>query len=249
MMSHTFLSRGTAAIVYPAGCGAVTVALVLAGTSAAAQTSSTTRSQDLVKMDPAALVRFVDESRPAPVSAVLKDRVLAGLPKKGVVENLDEDARRKLAAVVPVLEAARRASVYTIKVIDVPEAFVGLHARTVLLISLPILRLVSDHELRALVAHETGHEYVHAEYERAMAAGNSGRLQDLELVCDIIGVVTLYTIGQKASSLVAGIEKILRSYPVRFGREMEHPDYPSFVLRRSVVLGLEQKISRAAGPR
>jgi hypothetical protein len=38
------------------------------------------------------------------------------------------------------------------------------------------------------VAHETAHEYVH---ERARAEGHSGRLQDLELVCDIIAVMTL----------------------------------------------------------
>ena len=34
----------------------------------------------------------------------------------------------------PVLEVAQRESVYAIKVIDVPHAFVGLHARTVVLI-------------------------------------------------------------------------------------------------------------------
>ena len=65
------------------------------------------------------------------MSAVLKNRVLAGLPREGIVEDLDEQARRKLAAVAPVLEAVGRAPVYAIKVIDVPEAFVGLHARTV----------------------------------------------------------------------------------------------------------------------
>ena len=64
MTIRAFLIWRTAAIVHAAGCGAVAVALVLAGTSAAAQPPSTTRSRDLLEIDPPALVRFLDESRP-----------------------------------------------------------------------------------------------------------------------------------------------------------------------------------------
>ena len=243
----TLLASGTAAIVHPARCGALVVTLALAGTSAAAQSLSTIRAGELLKMDPLALARFLDESRPAPVSAELKAQVLAGLPKEGIVEDLDDAARRKLAAVAPVLEAAERASVYAIKVIDVPHAYVGLHARTVVLISVPALRLMSEDELRAVVAHETAHEYVHAEYERS--TGRSGRLQDLELVCDIIAVMTLSAIGQEARSLPAAIEKLARFNTDHFGWEIDGPDYPTSLLRRSVILALEKRLSRVAGPR
>ena len=73
-----------------------------------------------------------------------------------------------------------------------------------LLISLPALRLVSEDQLRAVVAHEAAHEYVHAEYERATAAGRRDQLQDLELVCDIIAVLTLNAIGQEAGWALSG---------------------------------------------
>lgn len=228
---------------------ALAVALATVGTPASAQLVSTIRPDELVAMEPLALARLLDESRPVPVTPALRAHVLAGLPKQGVVENLDHGARRKLAALAPVLEAAQRGSVYAIKVIDVPQAFVGLHARAVVLISLHALRLLTEEELRAVVAHETGHEYVHAEYGRTMAAGRSERLQELELVCDIIAVVTLHAIGQKASSLVAGIEKLLLFERYHFGRDMEHPDYPSPLLRRSAVLRLEQRILDGAGGR
>jgi Peptidase family M48 len=246
MTIYTRLTSGTA-IVHPSRCGALVVALALAGTPAAAQSMFAIRSGELLAMDPVALARLLDESRPSPVTAAVRARVLADLPQQGQVQNLDDGARRKLAGLAPVLEAARRESVYVIKVIDVPQAFVGLHARTVILISLPALRLMTEDELRALVAHETGHEYVHAEYERATAEGRSGRLQDLELVCDIIAVMNLHAIGQKASSLVAGIEKLLRFERFHFGTEMDCPDYPSPLVRRSVVLALEKKISRGTG--
>jgi hypothetical protein len=200
-------------------------------------------------MDPLALARLLDERRPAPVTPAVRAHVLAGLPKQGEVQDLDDGERRKLAALAPVLEAAQRGSVYAIKVIDVPHAFVGLHARTVLLISRPALGLMSKDELQALVAHETGHEYVYDEYERATAQGSSGRLQDLELVCDIIAVMTLHAIGQDARSLPAAIDKLLRFDRFHFGSEMDDPDYPSPLLRRSVVLTLEKRISRDVGPR
>jgi predicted Zn-dependent protease len=249
MTIHTLPTSGTAVIVHPARCAALVVALALAGSSAAAQSRSTIRSADLLAMDPLALARLLDESRPAPVSAAVRAHVLAGLPKKGEVQTFDDGERRKLAALAPVLEAAQRRSVYAIMVIDVPQAFVGLHARTVVFISRPVLGLMSEDELRAVVAHETGHEYIHAEYERATAEGHSGRLQDLELVCDIVAVMTLRAIGQEAWSLVAGIEKLLRFNRFHFGSEFDNPEYPSPLLRRSVVLALEKRILRVAGRR
>jgi Peptidase family M48 len=246
MTIHTLPTSGTAASVHPARCVALVVALALAGAPAAAQSLSSIRPGELLAMDPTALARLLDESRPAPISATVRGEVLAGLPKKGEVHNLNDSERRKLAALAPLLEAVHRASVYAIKIIDVPSAFVGLHARTVILISRPALALLTGDELRGVVAHETGHEYVHAEWERATAEGQTGRLQDLELVCDIIGVVTLRAIGQGAWSLVAAIEKISRFNDSRFGAEIEAPEHPSPLLRRSVMLALEKTISRAA---
>jgi hypothetical protein len=250
MTVHALPAWGTSAIVHAAGWGALAVALSLAGASAAAQSRSDIRPGELLEMDRLALTRFLEESRPAPVSAEVKAQVLARLPKRGIVEALDGRARQKLAALGPFLEAVDRSSAYDIKVIDVPEAFIGLHERTVLLISLPALRLVSENELRAVVAHEVAHEYVHAEYTRATAAGRRDQLQDLELVCDIIAVLTLNAIGQEAAwSLSTAIEKLTRFNHARFGSELHHPDYPTSLLRRSVMLALEKKLSGAAKPR
>ena len=164
MTIQALLTSGTAAIVHPALCGALVVAAALGGTPAAGQSLSTTPSAELLAMDPLALARLLDESRPAPMPAAIRARVLAGLPKKGEVRDLDDRERGKLAALAPVLEVTQRGSVYAIKIIDVPHAFVGLHARTVVLISRPALRLMSKDELQALMAHENAHEYVYDEY-------------------------------------------------------------------------------------
>lgn len=250
MTTHSVWTSRSASILQPArGVGAFALTVVIGVAPASAQLPRTVRSGDLLAMDPLALTRLLQESRPAPVPVDVTAQVVAGLPTKGQVHNLDDREQRKLAALAPVLEAAERASVYVVMVIDVPEAFVGLHARTVVFITRPALRLLSEVELRALVAHETAHEFVHAEYEHAIAKGRSGRLQDLELVCDIIAVLTLRAIGQEASTLAAGIERLSRFNHFHVGSEMDHPDYPTSLLRRSVMLGLEKRIFQAEGPR
>ena len=43
------------------------------------------------------------------------------------------------------------------------------------------------------------------------------RLQDLELVCDLLGLLTLRRIGADGARLVTGIEKLIRFNRERFG--------------------------------
>ena len=92
-------------------------------------------SRNLLAMDPSAFVQFLKTARPEPVSAENKARALSSLPEEGEVTNLNAAARQKLAALVDMLRANDRDSVYDIKVIAVPQAGIGLHARAVILIS------------------------------------------------------------------------------------------------------------------
>ena len=100
--------------------------------------------------------QLLEATRPTPVSAEAKARILRSLPPEGEVTNLNAAARRKLAALSPVLRATNRDAVYEIKVVDAPEARIALYERTVVLISKTALSLVKADELQALVAHEIG---------------------------------------------------------------------------------------------
>lgn len=106
--------------------------------------------------------------RPAPLDADARQGVLGALPSTGELNPSSTEAE-KLAQMQDVLVYHDRQHVFQTKVIDVPQAFVGLHARSVLLISRPALRVLSGAELRALVAHEVGHEYFW-DYAHARAA-------------------------------------------------------------------------------
>jgi hypothetical protein len=197
------------------------------------RTGPLSSSKNLLAMDPAAFAQFLKTARPAPVSAEYRARVLDSLPEKGEVTNLTAAARLKLAALIAVLRATERASVYEIKVIDVHQAAVALHARAVILISEAALTLVDADELQALLAHEIGHEYVWGERERAFQLSDRTRLRDLELVCDAIAIVTLHELGMDVSRLMSGVHKIGRFNRERFGTALNERDYPTVAQRRA----------------
>jgi Peptidase family M48 len=192
-----------------------------------------TTSQHLLATDPNAFRRFLETARPAPVSTEDKARVLSTLPLEGDVTDFSASARQKLAALTKVLRATKRESVYEIKVIDVPQAAIGLHARAVILISESALTLLDADELQALVAHEIGHEYVWTERERAFQLADRRRLKDLELMCDGIAIVTLHGLGMEVSRLMAGVQKISRFNRERFGTAVNERDYPTLAQRRA----------------
>ena len=83
-------------------------------------------SRNLLAMDASAFVQFLKTARPEPVSAENKAHASISLPEEGEVTKLNAAARQKLAALVDVLRATDRDSVYNIKVIAVPQAAVAV---------------------------------------------------------------------------------------------------------------------------
>ena len=155
------------------------------------------------------------------------------LPEKGEVTKLNASARRKLAALGPLLRATGRDSVYEIKVVDVPLARIGLYERTVLLISETALTLVEADELQALVAHEIGHEYLWTDSERASRLGDHSRLKELELLCDAFAIVTLQGLGMDPSRLISGYREDHPLQPSElFGTAVNETGYPTLSERR-----------------
>ena len=150
---------------------------------------------------------FLTQSRPAPLSRAGCHAVIAMLPSEGELQpNPGEMA--KIAATRPVLQYHHRSDVVTFKVIEVRYAFVGLHARSILLASREALRLLSPAEFAALVAHEIAHDYIWPEYRRAMDGKDHKKMQELELRCDGIAVLTLRRLGINTENLVSAVQKV-----------------------------------------
>jgi hypothetical protein len=186
----------------------------VAGAAAQGQTHAFPSPRDLLNAPRAAFVELMQASRPRPMSVEDMGRIVRSLPATGEVTSLDPRALSHLAAVRQILLATKR-DWYEVKVIDVPQAAVALHARAVLLISKPVLNLLTPGELQALAAHEFGHEHVWAEYESARRGAGQARLKELELLCDAMAAVTLHDLGLEPSSLVDGIAKISRARAIQ----------------------------------
>jgi hypothetical protein len=189
---------------------AAALGLLLLSPPAQSQILVDSALSSLLSTDPNTFWLNLGRSRPPAVSAAFRDRVLHDLPEKGEIKKLKEPARRKLASLEAILRLHQRDSVYEVKVIDVPHAFVGLHARFVLLISGTALNLLDLEELQATVAHEVGHEYVLSQYEAAWERQDFRSMQQLELFCDGVSILTLRKAGVDPARLVSGAEKMLR---------------------------------------
>ncbi len=153
-------------------------------------------------------------SRIAPLSGISsegRERVIASLPKEGEVQVLTLEQRQKLESVAPVLNAHGRESDYLLKVVESRQARLAIHARFVVLVTLPALNLLTPAQLQAVVAHELGHQSVWEEYADAEKRNDWRRIRELELFCDGIALSTLVRIGAPPSTLIDALRLMLAS--------------------------------------
>ena len=188
--------------------------------------------RELVKTDSRAFEKWLDTARPEPLPMEVRARVLRTLPTYGEITRLNHRGQRKLLAVRALLQAMGRAPAYDIKVVDVPVLRVGVYARTVILISGPALSVLGPEELQAVAAHEIGHEYFTADYERAYGLRNTERLKELELMCDAIALVTLERLRINPSRLMSAVAKSASYNRLHFGDAMDESAYPTLSERQ-----------------
>jgi hypothetical protein len=186
-------------------------------------------------------VDFLDACRPLPVSAAEREAIIQTLPKDGVVTTFASKEQAKLETLGNVLRVHARDDVYEVKVVDVPQAWVGLHGRAVLLISLPALRRLSAEQLQALVAHEIGHEYWWDVWQAARAQRDQVRLRSLEGWCDGLAALTLTALGIPAERLSSALGALQDFNRRQFGIPANEAAYPSLRERRAIV----KRFSRA----
>jgi hypothetical protein len=144
-----------------------------------------------------------------PLSRDVRAAILGALPAEGALVPTRAE-RLKLSALDRVFDRYGRLGSIDVKVVDVRSALVGLHKRAVLLITRQALALVTPRELEAIGAHELAHEYFWKEFDIALNANDYQRLQELELRCDGIAVMTLRSLGVDRSHLIHAAIKLTR---------------------------------------
>jgi len=178
---------------------------------------------------------YLTECRPEPVSRNQAAAALQGLPPRGAITSFSTKEQKKLSAISQVLAFHGRSEVYSVRVIDVPQAWTGLHARAVLLVSRPALDLLSAAELQALAAHEVGHDYVFGQYQAARLASDNAALRTLETFCDALAVLRLEAIGVPPVNLSRALKKVFLYNQLRFGRPSDEARYPPVRERTKLI--------------
>jgi hypothetical protein len=184
--------------------------------------------------DPREFEHILKKGWTPPASAEARAAALASyvavLPQGGEIKDLKNSQRRKLASARPVLTVHSRQTL-ELRVIAFPQAYVGLHGRAIILVSISALDLLSSEELQAIVAHEASHDTVWPQWESARERKDFRFLEELELYCDGIALLTLHLLGIDLSRWVNAIEKIDQYNQRRFG-QVQIDGYPSFAERK-----------------
>ena len=153
--------------------------------------------------------------RPPQLPLAARAAIIRGLPADGELNPAPAE-KRKLAGIDTVLAFHDRAGAMEVKLIDVVQAAIGLHARCVILVSRRALDLLSQAELQALAAHEIGHDYFWEEYENAATSSDLRVIRELELRSDGIALLTMREMRINPEVLSGAVEKMDR-FNSRFG--------------------------------
>ena len=151
---------------------------------------------------------FLQQLRPGLPSAAYRRMVIDTLPQQGnLVPTWREIA--KLSSIRPIVAYHGLGQDFELRVVMLRgEAFIGLHARSVLLITRETLDLVDELQLQALVAHELGHDYVWEQYEAARKLRDDRAIQQLELLCDGIAVIALLRLSVDPEHLISAVTAV-----------------------------------------
>lgn len=182
--------------------------------------------------DDLSIDEFLERMRPSPIDAIQRARVIAAMPRGAIQPDVQTLAKMSLGE--EVLAYHGRRTLITFTIVKVAPAFIGLHGRSVILVSANILPLLNQEEFAALVAHEMGHEYVWAEYRRAEARHDHARIRELELRCDGIAVLTIRRLGLDAQRLLRAVQ-VLTGYNRELGLDENARDYVSRDERRAFI--------------
>jgi hypothetical protein len=184
------------------------------------------------KHDGLSIDEFLDRMRPAPIDLSRRAGVIAAMPPGAIPPDAQSLAKMSLGD--EVLAYHRRRGLIAFTIVKVAPAFIGLHGRSLILVSANILPLLTKEEFAALVAHEVGHEYVWAEYRDAEERHDHARIRELELRCDGIAVLTLRRLGIDVQRLVRALQ-VVTWYNRELGVDGNAIDYVSPGERRAFI--------------
>ena len=186
---------------------------------------------------------YLSRIRPVALAPDLRTKVLKMLPKDDLV-NPSANELAKLKTLEPILKYHQRDSIMELKVLRAPTATAVFLAGAAVLITEPALKILTAAELQAVIAHELGHEYYWTRFELARQNHEYNELQELELRCDGIAVVTLEHLGLDPQSLVSAIAKLNKYNSHHGSSSAQSQNYVAFDERVEFIYRMIEFVSR-----
>jgi hypothetical protein len=146
--------------------------------------------------------------RPARVSAILRERLVASIEKNAIVSP-SVQRQAKLDALRVILAYHDRIGL-EVKILSLRMAWAGFLEGAAVVISETAIDILSTEELQAVVAHELGHEYFAAEYDRARKNNQYDKVKEVELRCDGVALITMKSLGLNPNSFLSGVSRLTK---------------------------------------
>jgi len=181
------------------------------------------------------------------VSSELKAKIIAILPKKDIVSPSAE-GRTKLAAVEPILMYHDLGSVIDLKVIKMGQAVVLFLAGAAVLISEEAFDLLTAKELQAIIAHELGHGYFWNEWQQARLNKQYDKMQEIELRCDGMAVITMSHLGLDPAHIISAVNKLTKSHKGNLNNADFYPSLEERTRFIRAMIEIVKEKGRMPGP-
>ena len=190
---------------------------------------------------------YLKSIRPRQISTELKTKLIAKFPKQDVVSPSGQ-GRDKLAALEPVLQYYGRCSVIELKVIRMDRPRVLFLAGAAVVISEKALDLLTASELQPVIAHELGHEYFWDEWQHARLNQQYSKMQEIELLCDAMAVITMNQLALDPSHYISAISKMTKSGNTELVNPGSYPNLQERIRFITVMIAMVKARGDVFGP-
>jgi hypothetical protein len=230
----------------------ITLAAIFAlglSTTIAAQTSKTTETDRalarLGDLSSEAVRRRLNEMRPPAYQPgpVLLNEIIKRQELTVITGERVERLKESIQPVFAYHDRDGKLPIYVLRS-EQPKAFVS--CRAALIITTKLMLITSEAELRGIVAHELGHEYLWEERERAFNEKDESLLREIELFCDAVAAITLKEIGDDPASYARAL-KLMTYVGITAGNatRSETKTHPSLDARRMLNQWLCRQLGQA----
>ena len=193
-------------------------------------------------------VQYMDRLRPKALTAEEKQTLKAygfNLINKHTEINDPALLNELYQKTQKVLEFHRRAGIVEYLLFKNHDPVLMTKAGAFIAISNRALKIVKDDEaLSGIIAHELSHEYFALGFLQATNAHDCEKLRIIELMCDVLGTITLLKLNMNPDKYTDALQKIIRNSKASEQLNDGSREMPSLQTRLHVIAEIKKQFGK-----